>query len=116
MILRTDLRALLAFSLLLYLSALRAYAFSFWFTSNPTQCASVTVQWNGGSAPYTLLLVPIGSLSPETRKIIQINVSSGTSTSFTLNYPAQSQFVAVMSDATGIGSGGVCSTILKVII
>lgn len=81
-------------------------AFSFSFTSTPTQCSDVTVEWDGGQAPFTLLLVPVGHVDPETRVIIQEDVSSGNSVTFTLNYPAQSQFVAVLNDATGIGAGG----------
>lgn len=67
----------------------------------------MTVQWNGGQAPYTLLLVPTGHLNPETRVIIQENIVSGNSVSFVLNFPADSKFVAMLNDATGVGAGGV---------
>ena len=98
---------MLFLSFLLYLlRALQADAFTFWFTSTPTQCQNMTVQWSGGTAPFTLLLVPTGHLDPETRTIKQLNVPSGSSVSFVLDYPAKSQFVAVLSDASGIGSGG----------
>jgi hypothetical protein len=83
-------------------------AFSFSFTDSPNQCSNVTVEWDGGQAPFTLLLVPTGHVNPETRTIIQQDVSSGDSVSFVLDFPADSQFVAVLSDATGIGSGGAC--------
>ena len=94
--------------LLFALAALSAPAstFSFWFTSQPTQCANTTVQWSGGQPPYTLLLVPVGHLNPETRTIAQFDIEQGNEVTFQLLYPAQSQFVAVLNDATGIGSGG----------
>ncbi|KAL5527360.1 hypothetical protein ACEPAG_6151 [Sanghuangporus baumii] len=85
---------------------LTSHAFTFYFTSTPTQCANLTVEWTGGQAPFTLLLVPVGHLNPETRTIIQKDVPSGTSISFVLDFPAQSQFVAVLNDASGIGAGG----------
>lgn len=97
----------LSFSLLSAIFS-SAHAFSFFYTSTPTQCGNVTVEWTGGQAPFTLLLVPVGQLNPETRKIIQEDVPSGNSVTFTLNYPANSQYVAVLNDATGIGSGGEC--------
>lgn len=84
-----------------------ANAFSFYFTSTPTQCAQMTVQWNSGQPPYTLLLVPTGHLNPETRTIIQRNILSGNSVSFVLDFPAGSSFVAVLNDATEVGAGGV---------
>ena len=87
-------------------TALKANAFSFYFTSTPTQCAQTTVQWNGGQPPYTLLLVPTGHLNPETRTIIQRNIPSGSSVSFVLDFPSGSTFVAVLNDATGVGAGG----------
>lgn len=93
-------------TILLSLIITTARAFSFSFTNNISQCSQVTAQWNGGQPPFTLLLVPTGHLTPETRTIIQENIPSGNSVSFTLNYPAESQFVAVLSDATGIGTGG----------
>ncbi|KAL5508280.1 hypothetical protein ACEPAH_5899 [Sanghuangporus vaninii] len=83
-----------------------SHAFTFYFTSTPTQCANMTVEWTGGRAPFTLLLVPVGRLDTETRTIIQKDVSSGSSISFVLDFPAQSQFVAVLNDASGVGAGG----------
>ncbi|KDQ58743.1 hypothetical protein JAAARDRAFT_47090 [Jaapia argillacea MUCL 33604] len=78
-----------------------ASAFSFQFTSTPQQCS--------GQPPYSVVIIPFGP-SPlpnniEARKIFQTNFT-GSSVSFKLNYPANSQFVAVMSDTTGYGSGG----------
>jgi len=82
-------------------------AFTFNFTSPPTQCANATVQWSEGTPPYHLLLVPTGALHPvEVRVISDHTINSGTTFSFPLLYPGNSTFVAVMSDATGFGSGG----------
>jgi len=66
----------------------------------------MTVHWDGGQAPFTLLLVPTGHVTPEIRTIIQQNIPTGNSITFTLDFPADSQFVALMNDATGIGTGG----------
>ena len=66
----------------------------------------MTVEWTGGQAPFTLLLVPVGRLNPETRTIMQENIPNGNSVSFLLDFPAQSQFVAVMNDGSGVGTGG----------
>ena len=69
----------------------------------------------GGVAPFEVLLVPVGHVTPEVRTIIDyqnITPSSDTdpstfSFSFPLTFPAGSQFVAVLSDsAYGPGSGG----------
>ncbi|EJD01128.1 uncharacterized protein FOMMEDRAFT_147749 [Fomitiporia mediterranea MF3/22] len=98
-------------SILLLSFTISANAFTFSFTSAPTQCANTTAVWTGGQAPFTLLLVPVGHLSPETRTIIQKDVPSGNSVSFVLNFPAQSQFVAILNDATGVGAGGTSSII-----
>ena len=87
------------------------HAFTFNFTAPPTQCTNVTVWWTGGTAPFRLLLVPTGALHPEVRIIADYTITSGTNLSFPLQYPGNSTFVAVMSDATGFGSGGTTSGI-----
>ena len=91
----------------------KAYAFSFYFTSTPTQCAQTLARWDGGQPPYTLLLVPTGHLEPETRTITQENISSGSSVLFVLDFPSGSSFVAVLNDATGVGAGGTISVDLS---
>jgi hypothetical protein len=75
--------------------------------TQPIQCGPLNVSWTGGTGPYNLLLVPFGILNPEIRIIVDTNYTADiTSDSFPMTYPAQSQFLAMMSDATGVGSGG----------
>ncbi|KAJ7754444.1 hypothetical protein B0H16DRAFT_1458948 [Mycena metata] len=86
-----------------------AAAYTWSFGAQPTQCGNVSISVSGGSPPYEVLVVPYGS-SPlpnniEARKIQAVQ-SSSANISFKLNFPANSQFVAVVSDSTGFGSGG----------
>ncbi|KAG7448852.1 uncharacterized protein BT62DRAFT_929922 [Guyanagaster necrorhizus] len=101
------------FLLLLELPA-PSTAYSWSFTSTPAQCQNLTVSVSGsdGKGPYRILIVPFGS-SPfanntEVRRILdqKFPSDSATEVTFQLNYPENSQFVAVVSDATGFGSGG----------
>jgi hypothetical protein len=67
----------------------------------------MTVSVSGGVPPYQLVIIPYGNINPETRKIISLNLTAGQTTqSFFLAYPTGSQFVALMNDATGVGTGG----------
>ncbi|KAJ7686668.1 hypothetical protein B0H17DRAFT_707809 [Mycena rosella] len=92
-------------------------AYTWSFTAEPTQCGTVAISVSGGSPPYDVLIVPYGS-SPlpnniEARKIQDQPFSGNSATvSFKLNYPANSQFVAVVSDSTGFGSGGTSASVL----
>ncbi|KAG9090613.1 hypothetical protein FS749_000417 [Ceratobasidium sp. UAMH 11750] len=99
-----------AFHLIASLDVVRA--FNFTFLTIPAQCEELSIAISGGTPPYRLLIVPIGTLltPPEIRTIVDRNIT-GTSDSFTFNYPAASQFVAMMSDATGIGTGGTSAII-----
>lgn len=74
--------------------------------TSPFQCGNITASWSGGTPPYELLLVPVGHVEPEIRRIINYQNISTPSFSFPLTFPVDSQFVAVLSDATGVGSGG----------
>ncbi|KAF7325901.1 hypothetical protein MKEN_00440900 [Mycena kentingensis (nom. inval.)] len=91
-------------------SPLLASAFSWSFKGGqPTQCGNITIAASGGSPPYSVLVIPFGS-SPlpnniEARKI-QSQSSDSADINFKLNFPANSQFVAVLSDSTGFASGG----------
>lgn len=89
-----------------------SFAYSFTFSSVPKQCADLSLSISGsGSPPYSLLIIPFGPTplpnNIEARKITQQNFT-GTSSSLTfqLKFPANSQFVAVVSDSSGFGSGG----------
>ncbi|KAF8758872.1 hypothetical protein RHS01_02399 [Rhizoctonia solani] len=85
-------------------------AFSFVFSSQPSQCQSLTVQWTGGTGPYRFFLVPVGHVTPEIRSIVNMEIPAGQlSTNLTIRFPENSRFVAVMSDSTGFGAGGTSS-------
>ncbi|TFK72491.1 hypothetical protein BDN72DRAFT_792505 [Pluteus cervinus] len=101
-----------ALLLLLAFSLPSASAYSWKFQSPPKQCSNLTISIDGaGTPPYRVLILPFGP-SPlpnntEVRKIVDQTFPAGaTSVSFQLKYPADSQLVAVVSDATGFGSGG----------
>ncbi|EED83131.1 predicted protein [Postia placenta Mad-698-R] len=105
----------------LYLALLPAFAsaYTFNFTSIPQQCENLDISIAGsGKPPYSVTIIPFGP-SPlenntEVRRIFQTSFS-GSSTSFNLPYPADSQFVAVVSDSSGFGSGGtsIAATVLS---
>ncbi|KAH9939547.1 hypothetical protein B0H21DRAFT_780561 [Amylocystis lapponica] len=89
-----------------------ASAFSFTFTNTPQQCQNLSLSITGaGVPPYSILITPFGP-SPlpnnvEARRIFAVDFDgSSSSASFQLKYPADSEFVAVVSDSTGFGSGG----------
>ncbi|THH32072.1 hypothetical protein EUX98_g2120 [Antrodiella citrinella] len=89
-----------------------AAAFSFNFDNSPTQCGNLSLSITGtGTPPYRVLIIPVGpSTLPgniEVRKITQQNFTGeSTQTSFQLKFPSNTQFIAVVSDSTGFGSGG----------
>ncbi|KAG6856125.1 hypothetical protein H0H87_007280 [Tephrocybe sp. NHM501043] len=102
-------------SALLALLALPSFttAYTWKFDSPPQQCSNLTVSVSGsdGKPPYRILILPSGP-SPlkdniEARTIVDQPFPEGASSvSFKLNYPANSQFVAIVSDASNFGSGG----------
>ena len=94
---------LLQFALSIALSASLVSAYSFTFTSQPQQCANLSLQISGsGEPPYSVLIIPYGP-SPlannvEVRTIVSEQFPGDASElSFQLKYPADSQFVAVVS-------------------
>lgn len=96
-----------ALSVLSLLTLVAGYSFD--ITAAPTQCGPLSLQITGGSGkpPYTALIVPYGA-SPtptEQRKVFQQQFS-GDSTSFTMPFPVDSNFVVMLSDSTGVGTGG----------
>ncbi len=97
------MRAVSAFFQVIWSSALVS-AFSFTFASDPTQCSSLTVNVKGGTAPYRLNLIPAGPLprgGTEVRTIVDEAFSDKTFKLDALKFPADSQFIAMVSDATG---------------
>lgn len=94
------------FCLLLLLAY--ANAFTFRFSSPPAQCARMRAIWQGGSPPYTLLMVPVDFMpqGTETRVIFERTVTTGNQLEFTFPFPARTRFAAIMSDSTGFGTGG----------
>lgn len=90
-------------SLSLVLLASLVSAFSFDFTSEPQQCANLSLTISGsGEPPYSVLIIPYGpsplSSGVEVRTIIsQQFPNDASSLSFQLKYPQNSQFVAVVS-------------------
>lgn len=90
-------------ALSLALSASLVSGYSFTFTSQPQQCANLSLQISGsGEPPYSVLIIPYGPTplpnNVEVRTIIsQQFPGDASSLSFRLNYPANSQFVAVVS-------------------
>ncbi|KAI0764624.1 hypothetical protein BD413DRAFT_437794, partial [Trametes elegans] len=88
-----------------------AAAYSFTFKSTPRQCRNLELEISGsGSPPYSVLIVSFGPTplpnSVEARRITNVAFNDSSSASFQLKFPENSQFVAVVSDSTGFGSGG----------
>lgn len=96
----------------IFLFPVLAAAYTFKFTSVPTQCKDLSLAIEGqGSPPYEVLIIPVGpSTAPnnvEVRRVVdQTFPDNGTTVSFPLRFPTNSQFVAVVSDQSGFGSGG----------
>ncbi|KAJ7598732.1 hypothetical protein C8J56DRAFT_172712 [Mycena floridula] len=85
-------------------------AYTWTFKSAPQQCSTLTIDiTGGGTPPFRLLLIPSGptpfSNNTEVRRIVDQQFNE-TSVSLQLKFPTNSQFVAVVSDATKFGSGG----------
>ncbi|PFH49873.1 hypothetical protein AMATHDRAFT_62260 [Amanita thiersii Skay4041] len=88
-------------------------AYTWQFDATPQQCKklSISINGSGGKPPYRVLIIPFGPTplanNVEVRTIMDKQFDDGSKTlSFQLPFPANSQFVAVVSDATGFGSGG----------
>jgi len=106
-------RTLILLSSVLFSLPALSSAFTWSFNAPPQQCGNLSITISGsGQPPYRVLILPFGP-SPlpnntEVRKIIDQPFPSNTATEVTwqLNYPANSQLVAVVSDQSGFGSGG----------
>ena len=93
--------ALLFFHVLLLQPTFSA-AYSWVLTAPATQCSNLSISIIGsdGVPPYSVLVVPFGPspLSVDVRSVIDYTFSGeSTTASFAINYPADSQFVAVVS-------------------
>jgi hypothetical protein len=91
----------LALSIVLSASLVSGYSFT--FTSQPQQCANLSLEISGsGEPPYSVLIIPYGPTplanNIEVRTIVsQQFPGDDSSVSFQLKYPVNSQFVAVVS-------------------
>lgn len=85
-------------------------AFSFTITNKPTQCGEVNVRVeDGGEPPFSLVLIPAGALpdgQTEIRTIVDVEFSEREFTLPALAFPGESNFLAMMGDSTGVGTGG----------
>ncbi|KAH9937031.1 uncharacterized protein B0H18DRAFT_968837 [Fomitopsis serialis] len=90
----------------------QVYASNFTFSyGNASQCEDFNITWSGGTAPYELTIVPSFN-TPLTYSIPSSSYSNNQgSYSLQLTANASVQFVAVMSDASGFGTGGVSDVI-----
>ncbi|KIM86796.1 hypothetical protein PILCRDRAFT_816050 [Piloderma croceum F 1598] len=102
--------AALAVSLAFY--PLIVFGFSFSINNTPQQCQNLSISISGsGQPPYRAVVVPSGPTplpnNVEVRKILDLPFPGNSSTlSFQLKYPENSQFVVVVSDSSGFGTGG----------
>ncbi|EIM92096.1 uncharacterized protein STEHIDRAFT_143543 [Stereum hirsutum FP-91666 SS1] len=82
-----------------------ASAFNF-DAGTPSECGDLTVTWSGGTAPYTLEVLPVFG----TQRIHNISDSAYSngkgSYTFQLLVAAKTQVLLSMSDATGWNTGG----------
>ncbi|KAG8953084.1 hypothetical protein FRC04_003031 [Tulasnella sp. 424] len=90
--------------LLASLPSVLGFSFSY---SAPTQCGALTLNWTGGTAPFSVLITPAYDVPRN------ISIPAGAFTngqgSYTISpFPivSQKQFLLTMSDGTGFGSGG----------
>jgi hypothetical protein len=76
-----------------------SHGYTFNIAGDVRQCENITFNIAGsGSPPYSVALIPFGPspLQVDPRSALEFT-SSGTSVSFQLPYPTDSQFIAVVS-------------------
>ncbi|GJE87649.1 SKG6 domain-containing protein [Phanerochaete sordida] len=72
----------------------------------PTQCDNFPVSWTGGSPPFELVLAPEFG-TPRTFPVPSSSYTNGKgSFQAQIPFPKDHKFLAIMSDASGFGSGG----------
>lgn len=103
---RTLVRPSSAAAVILLASLPSVLGFSFSYSA-PTQCGALTINWTGGTAPFSVLITPAYDVPRN------ISVPAGAFTngqgSYTISpFPivSQKQFLLTMSDGTGFGTGG----------
>lgn len=96
-----------SFLLALALSPSFSIAYSWHFSTPPTQCSNLSIAVTGsdGIPPYRVLIVPFGpsalSSNIEVRSVIdQPFDGSSTTVEFPINYPGNSHFIAVVRSYT----------------
>lgn len=106
-----------SFILLSFLSTQTVEAYTWAFDNPPSQCGPLSVSitdGTGGNPPFELVIIPYGPtplFSVEVRTVQTITFNTSTNLNFTLNYPAASQLVAIVSlllslqQSTGIDYG-----------
>lgn len=93
----------LTFVLLSFLSTQTVEAYTWAFDNPPSQCGPLSVSITDGTdgdPPFDLAIIPYGPtplFSVEVRTVQTITFNTSTNLNFTLNYPAASQLVAVVS-------------------
>ncbi|KAG8925876.1 hypothetical protein FRC01_009584 [Tulasnella sp. 417] len=90
--------------LLATLPSVLGFSFSY---SAPAQCGALTINWTGGTAPFSILITPAYDV-PRNISIPAGAFVNGQG-SYTISpFPivSQKQFLLTMSDGTGFGTGG----------
>ncbi|WWC91242.1 uncharacterized protein L201_006184 [Kwoniella dendrophila CBS 6074] len=74
---------------------------------NPAQCSTANITWTGGQVPFSLTIIP--AFDYPTTITIPNSAYDGAKGSYSwiVNYPDDTQFVMMMSDGSGTGTGGV---------
>ncbi|KAF8350129.1 hypothetical protein F5887DRAFT_943923 [Amanita rubescens] len=91
-------------SFFLFQNPARAFNFT---ASTPTQCGDLVLNWQGGTPPFQLLLIPVYDV-PRSINIPPSAFTNGIgSFSTQLQFPEGKQFLITISDAQGFGTGGV---------
>ncbi|KAH8835722.1 hypothetical protein DL96DRAFT_81545 [Flagelloscypha sp. PMI_526] len=101
---------LLGFLLLpLFFSDVSAFNFNL-NPATPASCDKLSVSWTGGTAPFTLNLIPVFG----TPRALSIPATAqGSFDVDQLPFAAGQEILITMSDSTGFGAGGV-TTVIKV--
>ncbi|KAF6766156.1 hypothetical protein DFP72DRAFT_8486 [Ephemerocybe angulata] len=95
------------FVVLSFFSLSISSVFAFTFTSgSPSQCDALTIEWQGGKAPFELLFVPLFG-TPQNVSIPDSAFADGKGSFSTIVlFPEKQRLVLTMSDSTGFGTGG----------